>query len=99
MCVQDPTDEGGHLVVRALLRGMMLAGIPLLLAVGRSAHGTLVKLYEMVHIRFTAGSVALIGFGIDSGIELTASIVALWRLNADADLVRRPHRVIACGGP
>lgn len=38
-----------------------------------------------------AGSVALIGFGIDSGIELTASIVALWRLSADADHARRAH--------
>lgn len=47
-----------------------------------------------------AGSVALIGFGIDSGIELTASVVALWRLNADADHTRREraermsHRII-----
>ena len=47
-----------------------------------------------------AGSVALIGFGIDSGIELTASFVALWRLSADADHERREraertaHRVI-----
>lgn len=47
-----------------------------------------------------AGSVALVGFGIDSGIELAASAAALWRLNADADLARRAaverasHRVI-----
>jgi len=47
-----------------------------------------------------AGSIALIGFGMDSGIELTASCVALWRLNADADHVRREraervsHRII-----
>jgi divalent metal cation (Fe/Co/Zn/Cd) transporter len=47
-----------------------------------------------------AGSVALIGFGIDSGIELTASCVALWRLSADADHARREraeriaHRII-----
>jgi divalent metal cation (Fe/Co/Zn/Cd) transporter len=38
-----------------------------------------------------AGSVALIGFGVDSGIELTASCVALWRLGADADRARREH--------
>ena len=38
-----------------------------------------------------AGSVALIGFGIDSGIELAASGVALWRLDADADHERRDH--------
>lgn len=47
-----------------------------------------------------AGSVALIGFGMDSGIELTASVVALWRLEADADHARREraervaHRII-----
>ena len=47
-----------------------------------------------------AGSVALVGFGIDSGIELGASATALWRLNADADMARRAaaerasHRVI-----
>jgi divalent metal cation (Fe/Co/Zn/Cd) transporter len=47
-----------------------------------------------------AGSVALVGFGIDSGIELSASTVALWRLGADADAARRvvvermSHRVI-----
>lgn len=47
-----------------------------------------------------AGSVALIGFGVDSGIELGASGVALWRLSADADPERRErvertsHRLI-----
>jgi len=35
-----------------------------------------------------AGSVALVGFGVDSFIEVTASLSALWRLHADAD----PHR-------
>ncbi len=47
-----------------------------------------------------AGSVALVGFGVDSGIELAASGTALWRLNADADVARREavervaHRII-----
>ena len=36
-----------------------------------------------------ASSVALIGFGIDSLIELTASLAGLWRLHADVDPVRR----------
>ena len=36
-----------------------------------------------------AGSVALIGFGVDSVIEVTASIVAQWRLRADFNPVRR----------
>jgi divalent metal cation (Fe/Co/Zn/Cd) transporter len=36
-----------------------------------------------------AGSVALIGFGIDSVIEVTASGAAQWRLRSDLDLLRR----------
>jgi divalent metal cation (Fe/Co/Zn/Cd) transporter len=36
-----------------------------------------------------AGSVALVGFGIDSVIEVTASGAAQWRLRADLDHVRR----------
>jgi divalent metal cation (Fe/Co/Zn/Cd) transporter len=38
-----------------------------------------------------AGSVALIGFGVDSGIELTASVAALWRLDRDAHEEKREH--------
>ncbi|HEU4628324.1 MAG TPA: cation transporter [Gemmatimonadaceae bacterium] len=36
-----------------------------------------------------AGSVALVGFGVDSVIELTASVAALWRLEADLKPARR----------
>lgn len=36
-----------------------------------------------------AGSVALVGFGIDSVIELLASVAALWRLASDADPISR----------
>jgi divalent metal cation (Fe/Co/Zn/Cd) transporter len=36
-----------------------------------------------------AGSIALVGFGIDSLIELTAGVAALWRLHVDADTDRR----------
>jgi divalent metal cation (Fe/Co/Zn/Cd) transporter len=36
-----------------------------------------------------AGSVVLLGFGMDSLIELASSIAALWRLRADVDLPRR----------
>src|SRR5947208_1894762 len=36
-----------------------------------------------------AGSVALVGFGLDSMIEVTASVTALWRLRADFDIGRR----------
>jgi divalent metal cation (Fe/Co/Zn/Cd) transporter len=38
-----------------------------------------------------AGSVALVGFGIDSVIEVTASVAAQWRLRADVDPQRREH--------
>jgi divalent metal cation (Fe/Co/Zn/Cd) transporter len=36
-----------------------------------------------------AGSVALVGFGVDSGIEVTASLAAQWRLRADLHAERR----------
>lgn len=36
-----------------------------------------------------AGSISLVGFGIDSVIEVTSSVAALWRLRADADPVHR----------
>jgi divalent metal cation (Fe/Co/Zn/Cd) transporter len=36
-----------------------------------------------------AGSVALVGFGIDSLIEVSASGAAQWRLRSDLDVVRR----------
>jgi divalent metal cation (Fe/Co/Zn/Cd) transporter len=37
-----------------------------------------------------SGSVALVGFGIDSIIEVTASVAAQWRLRTDSDLSKRP---------
>ena len=36
-----------------------------------------------------AGSVALVGFGFDSVIELGSSVAGLWRLHADASPARR----------
>jgi divalent metal cation (Fe/Co/Zn/Cd) transporter len=36
-----------------------------------------------------AGSVALVGFGVDSVIEVVASVAAQWRLRADSDLSKR----------
>jgi divalent metal cation (Fe/Co/Zn/Cd) transporter len=38
-----------------------------------------------------SGSVALVGFGFDSIIEVTASGAAQWRLRADVDAARRAH--------
>ncbi len=36
-----------------------------------------------------AGSIALVGFGLDSAIEVTSSIAALWRLRHDPDEMAR----------
>jgi divalent metal cation (Fe/Co/Zn/Cd) transporter len=38
---------------------------------------------------FFAGSIALVGFGFDSVIEVTSGAALLWRLNADVDESRR----------
>jgi divalent metal cation (Fe/Co/Zn/Cd) transporter len=36
-----------------------------------------------------AGSISLVGFGIDSFIEVTSGSVLLWRMSVDADILRR----------
>jgi divalent metal cation (Fe/Co/Zn/Cd) transporter len=36
-----------------------------------------------------AGSVALVGFGVDSAIEVTSSLAAVWRLHHEVDEARR----------
>ena len=47
-----------------------------------------------------SGSVALMSFGVDSGIEVTSSLAAHWRLRSDLDAERRKrveqlsHRII-----
>src|SRR5437016_4285785 len=38
---------------------------------------------------FLAGSIALVGFGLDSAIEVTSSLAALWRLRRDLGETRR----------
>ena len=46
---------------------------------------------------FLAGSVALVGFGLDSAIEVAASLAALWRLAHDRDEAARDaaeHRAL-----
>jgi divalent metal cation (Fe/Co/Zn/Cd) transporter len=37
----------------------------------------------------TAGSISLVGFGIDSFVEVTSGSVLLWRMSVDADVHRR----------
>lgn len=36
-----------------------------------------------------AGSISLVGFGIDSFIEVTSGTVLLWRMSVDSDVLRR----------
>jgi divalent metal cation (Fe/Co/Zn/Cd) transporter len=36
-----------------------------------------------------AGSIALVGFGLDSFIEVTSGLTLLWRMSVDADVQRR----------
>ena len=38
---------------------------------------------------FVAGSIALVGFGFDSAIEVTSSVAAVWRLRSDRDEAAR----------
>src|SRR6266699_3658173 len=51
---------------------------------------------------FMAGSIALVGFGFDSAIEVTSSVAALWRLRRDADELdragaeKRTMQIIGC---
>jgi divalent metal cation (Fe/Co/Zn/Cd) transporter len=39
-----------------------------------------------------AGSISLVGFGVDSFIEVTSGAALLWRMAADADEARREYR-------
>jgi len=52
------------------------------------AYNCLEALVALV-LGFLAGSVALIGFGLDSVIEVTSGGVLLWRLRSDSDLAKR----------
>jgi divalent metal cation (Fe/Co/Zn/Cd) transporter len=39
-----------------------------------------------------AGSVSLVGFGVDSAIEVGSAIALIWRMSTDADVERREER-------
>src|SRR2546426_650765 len=68
--------------VALLRRGLALEGV----TVGYNALEGIVA----IAAGLVAGSVALTGFGIDSGIEGTSGVVLWWRLRADA------HETIVC---
>ena len=42
-----------------------------------------------VFIGVIAGSISLVGFGLDSFVEVTSGSVLLWRMSVDADVHRR----------
>jgi divalent metal cation (Fe/Co/Zn/Cd) transporter len=54
------------------------------------AYNSLEGLIAMV-FGIMAGSIALIGFGLDSVIEVTSGAALVWRLRSDADERRREH--------
>jgi divalent metal cation (Fe/Co/Zn/Cd) transporter len=73
------TDTRAALVRRGLWLNYVTIGYNALEAIVSLAAGLL------------TGSVALVGFGFDSVIEVTASGAAQWRLRADVDPYRRQH--------
>lgn len=83
-----PVSDRAALVRRGLLLNYLTLGYNVVEAVISVAAG------------LVAGSVALVSFGVDSGIEVTSSLAAQWRLRADTDAKRREwvehltHRII-----
>ena len=76
------------LVRRGLLLNYLTIGYNVIEAIGSVAAG------------IVSGSVALVSFGVDSGIEVTSSLAACWRLHSDTDPEQREraegltHRII-----
>lgn len=66
-----------------ILRGIRLSYVTI-------AYNSLEAIVSLVS-GVMAGSVALVGFGIDSAIEVTASGAAQWRLRSDSNVARRDH--------
>lgn len=60
----------------------------LLLNYATIAYNTIEAIVSIV-AGIVAGSVALVGFGVDSVIEVTSAVTAQWRLRVDADISRR----------
>jgi divalent metal cation (Fe/Co/Zn/Cd) transporter len=84
----DQWAPGTNLNDNLLKRGLRLEYLTL----GWNVVGTAVVMVAAV----IAGSVALAGFGIDSLIEILASVVVVWQLNgAGQDRERRAMRIIA----
>jgi divalent metal cation (Fe/Co/Zn/Cd) transporter len=73
----EPDEARARLVRRGRLLSYVTLGYNLLEGIASLLFGTV------------AGSIALVGFGIDSLLEVTSSLAALWRLRADLDVTRR----------
>ncbi len=79
--------DGGHTIVqddvraRLVRRGRLLEYFTI-------AYNSLEGLIAVV-AGLLAGSIALMGFGLDSMIEVTSAFALLWRLRADVDEARR----------
>ena len=67
----------------AAQRGKLLSRITLAYNTGEGLAAIVAGLF--------AGSIALVGFGVDSVIEVVSSAASLWRLHRDADPVHRAH--------
>ena len=78
------SDEDGRVATREelVLRGIRLSYATI-------GYNSLEAIASLI-AGLLAGSVALIGFGIDSLIEVSASGAAQWRLRSDLDVARRP---------
>jgi len=76
----QPLALARHRVVR---RGQFLTGLTI-------AYNLLEAILS-IGAGIAAGSVALVGFGFDSVLELTSSVAALWRLGTDRAADRRAH--------
>lgn len=80
MTAAAPTIEG-HSRAATVRRGKLLE-------VGTIAYNSLEGLIA-VTAGLAAGSIALVGFGFDSAIEVMSGSVLLWRLSIDGDATRR----------
>ncbi|MEO8879205.1 MAG: cation transporter, partial [Gemmatimonadaceae bacterium] len=79
--VPSPDVDESQFRARLVRRGRTLSYVTLGYNVGEGAAAIIAGAL--------AGSVALVGFGIDSLIEVTSSVAALWRFRADFDPDRR----------
>lgn len=76
--------EGSNSHRRALIRRGIVLSYATIIYNSLEAIGSLIA-------GILAGSVALVGFGFDSVIEVTASVAAQWRLRSDLVADRREH--------